>query len=86
MRRSEVRAVVRDYDEKWGMHKSETGWDLGPRTLCCPACTWTNVSLSNKTQRNSKGLKIIECMCSWGTLCTTRYKKTNKTQSPLLQS
>ena len=23
---------------------SETGWDLGPGTLCCRAGTWTNVS------------------------------------------
>lgn len=39
---------------------SETGWDLGPKTLCCSgcsACTWTNISLSNKMQRNQKGLK-----------------------------
>ena len=34
-------------------------WDrLGPGTLGCIACTWTNVSLSNKIQRNYKGLKI----------------------------
>ena len=56
---------------------NETGWDLGPGTLCCSACTWTNVSSSYKIQRNYKGLKITVCMCSWGKLCTTRYKKTN---------
>ena len=52
----------------------ETGWDLGPGTLCCSACTWINVSSSNKIQRNYKELKITAC--SWGQLWTTRYKKT----------
>ena len=49
---------------------------LGPGTLCCSACTWTNISLSNKIQRNYKGLIITACMCSWGKFWTTRYKKT----------
>ena len=48
---------------------------LGPGTLCCSACTWTNVSWSNRIQRNYKGLKITACMCSWGKLWR-RYKKT----------
>ena len=26
----------------------ETGWDVGPETLCCGACTWTNVSLNGR--------------------------------------
>ena len=38
--------------------------------------SWTNVSLSNKIQRNYKGLKISVCTGSWGKLSTTRYKKT----------
>ena len=51
-------------------------WD--PLIQCCNTCTWTNVSLSNKIQRNYKRLKIIVCMCSWGKLRTRRYKKTKK--------
>ena len=64
---------------KKGDNNTETGWDLGPRTLCCSACTWTNVSSSNKIQRNYKGLKITVCMCSWGRLWTKRYKETKST-------
>ena len=53
-------------------------WDrLGPGTLCCSACTWTNSSSSNKIQRNYKGLKIT-VMGSWGKLWTARYKKDQK--------
>ena len=53
-------------------------WDrLGTGTLCCSACTWTNVSSSNKIQRNYKGLKITVCMCSWGKFWTS-YKETKK--------
>ena len=33
------------------VHSSETGWHLGPGTLYWSACTWTNVSSSNKIQR-----------------------------------
>ena len=51
-------------------------WD--PLLQCCNACTWTNVSLSNKIQRNHKGLKITACMCSWGKFWTARYKETKK--------
>ena len=57
---------------------SETGWNLGPGTLCCSACIWTNIFSSNKIQRNYKGLKITVCMHSWGKLWTARYKKTKK--------
>ena len=57
---------------------TETGWDLGPGTLCCRACTWTHVSLNHKTQRNYEGLKVTACMCSSGKLWT-RYKKAKKT-------
>ena len=56
--------------------QTETGWDLGPGTLCCSACTWTNRSFSNKIQRNYKGLKRTARMSSWGKLWTKRYKKT----------
>ena len=59
----------------------ETGWDLGPETLCCRACTWTNVSSSKKIQRNYKGLKITVCMhtfgANYGQQDTKRPKKPN---------
>ena len=58
----------------------ETGWDLGPWTLYCSVCTWTNASSRNKIQRNYKGLKITACMHSWDKLWTRRYKKTKKSQ------
>ena len=35
--------------------------------ICCSACTWRNVSSSNKTRRNCKGLKITVCVHNWGT-------------------
>ena len=42
-------------------------WDrLGPGSLYWSARTWTNSSLSNRTQRNYKGLKITWWMHSWG--------------------
>ena len=64
---------------RWGLLcKAETDWDMGPETLCCCACTWTNILSSNKIQRNYKGLKITACMCSEGKLWTIRYKKTKK--------
>ena len=63
----------------------ETSWNLGSGTVCCSAGTWTNVSSSNKIQRNYKGLKITACVCSWDKLWTIRYKKT-KTQLPPLKS
>lgn len=55
----------------------QTGWDLGPGTLCCSAYTWMEVSSSNKMQRHYKGLKITECLNIWGKFWT-RYKKTKK--------
>ena len=30
---------------------TEKDWDLAPGILCCGACTWTKISLSNKIQR-----------------------------------
>ena len=49
-----------------------------PGTLCCSgcsSCTWTNIYLSNKIQRNYKGLKIIVYMHRWVKLWITGYKK-----------
>ena len=43
-------------------------------TLCCSSCTWTDLSSSNKIQRNYKGLKITECMCSWDKVRTKDTK------------
>ena len=51
--------------------------ELGcPEILCCFACTWTSTSSINKIQRNYEGLKIPACLCPWGKLWTTGYKKT----------
>lgn len=47
---------------------------MRPRTLCCGACTCTNMSSSSKIQRNCKRLKITVCMGNWGKLWTIRYK------------
>ena len=41
-----------------------------PLLQCCNAWTRTNISSSNKIQRNYKGLKIAVCMHSWGKLWT----------------
>ena len=38
--------------ETWACNDLETGWDLGPGTLCCRAFTWANISMSNKLQIN----------------------------------
>ena len=69
---------------------NETGWDLQPGTFCCSACTWTNVSSSNKLQRNYKGLKKKLQACTAGANYeqqdTKRQKKKKKTQLPLLKS
>ena len=78
--RKEVTGAVPHLDKPssgTSFHCSSCIWDrLGPRTLGCSAHTWTNVSLSNRMQRNYKGLKITACVCSWGNLWTTKYKKT----------
>lgn len=47
---------------------------LGPEMLGCSTCTWTNLSSSNRTGKNSKRL-IRAHRCSWGKLWTTRFKK-----------
>ena len=52
----------------------ETGW-----VPLLSSCVWTNVSLSNKIHRYSKGLKVTECMCSWSKLWT---KGTKRQKSP----
>ena len=36
-------------------------WDPLLWWLGCYTCSWANISLSNKTQRNYKGLKITAC-------------------------
>lgn len=66
------------------LHRSHRD-GLGPGTLCCNPCTWTNVSSNNKIQRNLKGLKILLLACVTGANLWTRYKKT-KIQLPLLKS
>lgn len=38
----------------------------GPGALCCRAYTWINVSLSNKIQGDSKGLKMTTHLHNWG--------------------
>ena len=50
---------------------AETAWDLGPFAVVLAP----EISLSNKIQRNYKGLKITACTSSWGKL-QTKYKKT----------
>ena len=57
---------------------------MGPGTLCCRACTCSEVPLSNKIQINYKTLKITACTLSWGKLWT-RYKRP-KIQLSLLKS
>ena len=45
---------------------------------CCNACTWTNLSSSNKTQRHYQGLKITVCMCNWDKLWIKDTKRPKK--------
>ena len=52
--------------------RGETGW-----APLLSSCVWTNVSLSNKIHRYSKGLKVTECMCSWSKLRTKGTKRQN---------
>jgi len=59
-------------------------WFLGPGILCYSACTWINVSSSDKIHRSYKGLKLIANMRSWGKLWTIIYRKA-KTQLPFLR-
>ena len=55
-------------------------WDtLGPGTLDCSACTWKNISSSNKIQRNYQGLKITVCVCAHlGQLMDNKMRKDPK--------
>ena len=55
------------------------------KTMLTPEQCLLSASEYNSTQRNDKELKITTCMCSWGKLWITRYKKA-KTQPPLLRS
>ena len=42
------------------------------------SCVWTNASLSNKIQRDSKGLQVTQRMCSWSKLRTKGTKRPKK--------
>ena len=59
-----------------GMVRLAGTWD--PLLHCCNACTWTNLSSSNKIQRNYMGLKITACMRSWGKFWTKDTKRPKK--------
>ena len=59
----------------------ETGWDLEHRTFCSSACIWTDISSSNKIERNYKAQKITACSCNQansGQLDTKKKKKGRK--------
>ena len=64
----------------------ETGWDLGPFAAVLQCLHLDKRLLEQQNKRNYKGVKITACMLSWGNLWTRRYKKTKKTQLPLLKS
>ena len=55
--------------------------EMRPGTLCCGACTCTNISSSNKIQRNCKRLKITVCIWVVGANCGQQ-----DTKLPLLRS
>lgn len=53
-----------------------TNWyRLGPVTLCCSACTWTNISQSNKNTKKIYGTKNNCIHVHWGKW----YQKTKNT-------
>ena len=54
------------------------------KTMLTPEQCLLSASEYSSTQRNDKELKITTCMCSWGKLWITSYKKA-KTQPPLLR-
>lgn len=58
----------------WNRIEPGWAWEL----LHCSACTWTDVSWSNKIQWNNMRLKIIVCMCTWGK-DTKRWKNPTAT-------
>ena len=68
----------------WITQLSQAGtWDS--LLQCRSACTWTHLSSSYKTQRNSMGLKITVDTRSWGKFWTQKIqkdKKTKKTKKP----
>ena len=68
--------VIYPRERKSHIHANETGWDLGPGTRRYSACTWTNVSSSNKIQRNYKGLKY-KCM-QLGQIMNNKVQKDQK--------
>ena len=52
---------------------NETGWDPGHfAAVFVPG----KHLLQQQIQRNYKGLKLTVCMCSWGQMMDTRFKKT----------
>ena len=54
-------------------------WDgLGPGTLCCSACGWTNASSSNRIQRNYMELTNSFRHAQFGFLWTVKYKRPQK--------
>ena len=71
---------TQELEGHWGCVSSS--WDsLDPLLQCCNSWAWTNVSLSNKMQRNYMRLKITARLCSWGKFWTKRYKKTPQNPS-----
>ena len=51
-------------------------WD--PLLQCCNVCIRTHLSFSNKIQRNNRGLKINECVGTWGKLWTQKLYRDQK--------
>ena len=57
--------------------RQAVNWDT--LLQCCNACTWTNLSASNKIQRNYMGLKLTACTHRWGKLWTKSPKNPTAT-------
>lgn len=72
--------VVDAEDRPKQFHSTNIETELGPGMLCCSACTWINISSSNKTQRNCMGLKTTACVCSQGQNYGQKIQKRPKTQ------
>ena len=56
---------------------------LGPGTLYCRACIWTNISSRNRIQTNYEGLKITTRLQS-GAVMNNKIQKTTN-QVPFLK-
>ena len=62
---------------------SQTEWDrMGAGALWPSTCTWSNVSSSNKLQRNYMGLKIAVCV-HLGQITDTSHTKTKNPTATL---